>query len=359
MSDDDAALADGQPGVSTGTPSAHHSPMGPSPTSWDTVAPPRPYQAWWLGVGVLFVLPGLVATYLRVVPPTDNGPALLASFISYGVIAYLLALICFVVVLLRARRRVALGVASSAVAALLACHLAWLAPLFVADDRPPTTNAFTLMSLNLRKGDADPQQVVSQASTADVVVFLEATSQAVDELKRLDWDKRFPYSAGVQKYTAGDTVIYSRFPLSSAGLLDQSFEQRIVTAAVPSIGPVRIIAAHPCNPFCGSNKFTTEHQQLRRTVDANLDQPLIVAGDFNATDDHAPMRNLYSDGLESATNILGTGWMPTYPANSAIPPLIAIDHILLNHYLTATSLHRFKVANTDHLGLMATISGAV
>ncbi len=329
-----------------------------SPSSWDTVSPPRPYQAWWFGLGILFVLPGLVGTYLRVVTPTDNGPALLASFIPYVVIAYVLALACFLVATIRARRRVALGVVSLAVAGLLVCHLAWLAPLFVADDREPTTKAFTLMSLNLRKGDADPEEILRRASTADVVVFLEATTRAVVALQRLGWDDRFRYSAGVQNTTAGDTLIYSRFPLSQEGLVDQSFEQRSVTAQVPSLGPVRIVAAHPCNPFCGSNLFAAEHEQLRSTVDANLDQPLIVAGDFNATDDHAPMRDLYSDGLKSATDILGAGWMPTYPANSSIPPLIPIDHILVNHYLTATSLHRFTIANTDHLGLMATIAKA-
>ena len=49
---------------------------------------------------------------------------------------------------------------------------------------------------------------------------------------------------------------------------------------------------------------------------------------------------------------------PTNVASRLQPPLIAIDHILVNRYLTATSLQRFQVAGTDHLGLMATIAGA-
>lgn len=324
--------------------------------SWDTFPEPRRFQALWVGAGLVFLLPGLVATSLRVLRPTDDGPALAASFISYAVVTYALSLICFVVALVRAGRKKVLAGVALVVACLLGCHLAWLAPLFISDDRAPTTASFTLMSLNLRKGDADPAEIVRQAETADVVVFLEATSRAVNGLKRLDWDDRFPYSVGVQKYTAGDTLIYSRFRLSDPELVNQSFEQRIVTAEVPSIGAVRIIAAHPCNPFCGHNLFDIEHRELRQTVDANLGGPLVVAGDFNATDDHGPMRDLYHDGLESATDIVGAGLMPTYPANSSIPPLIAIDHVLMNRYLTATSLHRFTIADTDHLGLMAVIA---
>ena len=66
-------------------------------------------------------------------------------------------------------------------------------------------------------------------------------------------------------------------------------------------------------------------------------RPLIVAGDFNAVDDHGPMRALTHDGLESATDIVGAGWLPTYPANRRFPPLIPIDHVLVNKLLTASS----------------------
>ena len=33
-----------------------------------------------------------------------------------------------------------------------------------------------------------------------------------------------------------------------------------------------------------------EHQLLNEAVSDNLDQPLVVAGDFNAVDDHGPMQ---------------------------------------------------------------------
>jgi endonuclease/exonuclease/phosphatase (EEP) superfamily protein YafD len=157
----------------------------------------------------------------------------------------------------------------------------------------------------------------------------------------------------------GNTLIYSRFPLTrTTPIVGSTYQQWVTTVTVPGLGAVRLVAGHPCNPFCGSNRFRSDHQLLRAAADANLGGPLIVAGDLNAVDDHAPIRALHRDGLESVTDILGAGWLPTYPANLAVPPLLPIDHVLVNHFLTATSVERVRIAGTDHLGLVAQIAGA-
>jgi endonuclease/exonuclease/phosphatase (EEP) superfamily protein YafD len=326
-------------------------------TSWDTYPRPRPFQGLWVALGMLAALPGLAATALRITAPTDDVPALFASFIAYGVLAYLLSSALFLIALVRARRRAALAVVAALSGCLLGCHVTWLGPLFVSDHRLPTTSGFTLMSLNTLHGLADPRAIEQEARSADVVVLVEATGGLVQELQRLSWDERFPYSVGVLSGEVGDTVMYSRFPLSNGSRLPASqFQQWIATVAVPRIGPVRIIAAHPCNPFCGSNQFRIDHLRLQAAVQANLGGPLIVAGDLNAVDDHAPLRALRADGMESVTDILGAGWLPTYPANRTIPPLLPIDHILVSPQLTATSIARFSVPGTDHLGLKAQIA---
>jgi endonuclease/exonuclease/phosphatase (EEP) superfamily protein YafD len=310
-----------------------------------------------VALGVLALLPGLAATGLRIAAPTDDIPALFASFVAYGVVAYLLSTALFLIALVRARRRGALAVVAALSACLLGCHIAWLAPFFVSDHRLPTSPSFTVMSLNTLHGRADPRAIAQQAGTADVVVLLEATDGLVEELQQLSWGDRFPYSVGVLSGEVGDTVMYSRFPLSDGSRLPASeFQQWIATADVPRIGPVRIIAAHPCNPYCGSNQFRSDHQRLQAAVQANLESPLIVAGDLNAVNDHAPLRALRADGMKSVTDILGAGWLPTYPANRTIPPLLPIDHILVSPQLTATSVARFSVPGSDHLGLKAEIA---
>lgn len=332
-----------------------------SERSWDSSPsiPSRRFQALWVGIGVLVLPIGLVATALRVFSPTANITALLASFTAYGTVAYTVSLLFFGIALVRARRRRVLAVLSAASIGLLACHIVWLAPFFVPDHRPATTPPFTVMSLNMLGGSADSGQVFRQAGTADVVVLLESTPNALRRLEALGWNQRFPYAVGNPGKTSTGSSIYSRFPLSDKFRLPATtFEQRAATATIPGVGQVRIMAVHPCNPFCGGSKWSAEHDLIRSTAAANMALPLMVAGDFNAVDDHLPLRQLRSDGLESATDITGAGWLPTYPANRLVPPMIPIDHILLNSRLTATSISTFEVSGTDHLGLMATIAGA-
>ncbi len=330
-----------------------------SPQSWDSPRPPRPGVAAFVVAGLFFAVPGLAMTFLRIVPPRDDGAALLAAFIPYGMAGYALALLCFGVALLMARRRTGLLLVWAIVAALLALQVSWIAPLFVPDKRPATTKPFTVFSLNMYQGQADPRQVAQQAADADVVILVEATPAALRALKAFDWDARFPYSVGDVDDDNSDTAIYSRFPLSDTAKLPQtSFQQYVTTANVPGIPGLRIIAAHPCNPYCGRGLWASEHAVLQSSIEENLDQPLMVVGDLNAVDDHGPMRALRRAGMKSATDLVGAGWLPTYPANRLLPPLLPIDHVLLNDQLTATSISTVHIDGTDHLGLIATVAGA-
>jgi endonuclease/exonuclease/phosphatase (EEP) superfamily protein YafD len=326
--------------------------------TWEDRRPSRRFQGLIVTLAGLVVIPAVATTVMRLVPPTDDATALVASFIGYGLVGYLIAFGCLVVAFLRARRRVALGVITVLVAVLTAGHLAWLGPFFVRDDRPPTTPTFTLLSLNLHNGLAAPAQVIEQARQADIVVFLEATPFVITDLKALGWDARFPYVVGDLNTTVSDTMIFSRFPLADGTLLGgTSFQQWAATVTVPGLGDVGLIAAHPCNPYCGHDRWYSEHQLLNRAAAERLGLPLIIAGDFNAVDEQGPMQQLKRMGLESATDVAGAGWLPTWPADRSFPPLIPIDHVLIDQDLTATAVRAFTVTGSDHRGLVATLAG--
>ena len=130
----------------------------------------------------MLALPAGATTVLRVVPPRDDATALLASFVPYGVVGYLLALVILLIALIRARRRRLLAILSRLVAALTALHLSWLGPFFVADGRPAADATFTVLTLNLYNGAADPAQVREQAAQVDVVVLVETTPDSLDRL---------------------------------------------------------------------------------------------------------------------------------------------------------------------------------
>ena len=327
-------------------------------TAWDTHRPSVAGQGALLTVAGLFAVPAVASTVLWLVPPTDDATALPASFIAYGLLAYAVVLACLLVALIRARRRAALAALAALTALLTAGHLAWLGPLFVTDRRPVTTEPFTVLTFNLHHGEADPFVLASLAAQADVVVLVETTAAAQAGLAAHGWDERFPNAIGDPRSEGSNTAVFSRFRLGRGTLLGRSnFSQWSVAVEVPDVGLVRLFAVHPCNPYCGGGRWHAEHEVIRGAVAAHGTGPLVVAGDFNAVLEQGPMRRLHRLGLRSTTDLVGAGWLPTYPASRRLPPLLPIDHVLVNDRLTATSVTAFIVPGSDHRGLLATIAG--
>ncbi len=319
---------------------------------------PRPFQAGWVAIGTLAIFPALTAAFLRLVPPTDDASALTASFIPYGVIAELICLICFGIAAVRARHRLVLGSLTGVSALLLVLQLIWLAPRFTADPRPVATPTFTVISLNMKLGQANIDQIRREAVQADIVILVEVTPQAYPAVRSAFADRFGFVVPGAAPLGVGtESMILSRYPLRDPQRLPATSPQWSATATIPGVGATTVLAAHPCNPLCGKGLWKIEHQTLLQRAEQLDTRPEVIAGDFNATDDHLPMRRLADRGFVSGADIVGAGWMPTYPANSVVPPLIQIDHVLVNDRLTVTSLDTFRVDNTDHLGLVARIAG--
>ncbi len=336
--------------------------MTRSEQAWDTRARVRTGQGWLVTLGLLAMVPALVATVLRVFPPGDDGPALLASFIPYGLVFWIPTLVFLGIATIRARRSGAVARVSLVLLSLVAllgllAGLAWQAPAFVGSSRAATTESLTIASLNVQHGGADPESTAQQASGADIVTFIEATPDWVAALPD-SFRKEFPYAVGAPlQYNTG-SVIFARHPITSSEALPaSSFQQWAALVDTPQLGALRVVAVHPCNPFCGPGLWTAEHTELRHWLARQDDTPTVVAGDFNAVDDHRPMRELYTEGWRSAANLAGAGYVRTYPADRRIPPLIGIDHILVNDRLTATSFSTFDVPWTDHRGVRADIAG--
>jgi endonuclease/exonuclease/phosphatase family metal-dependent hydrolase len=91
--------------------------------------------------------------------------------------------------------------------------------------------------------------------------------------------------------------------------------------------------------------------------------PLVMAGDFNATLDHAPMRSLLGLGLSDAARQSNAGWQPTWPGGDnpdhELPlgvQVMAIDHVLVSRQLSAISTSTYSVFDSDHLALVARLA---
>lgn len=311
--------------------------------------------------GVLGLLVGTATTVARSLPevPGVSGDtwAMVTSFTDYGVLAYAVALMGLVTATLLRFRALRL-VALAASVALAAVHLSWIVPSFVADGAPATsTGRLRVYSQNMLYGGADPGQVLAAAQQADVLVVVEMTQPAADAFTDHGIDSVFAYQAGGRLPWGGatGTRVYSRFPVVDSRPLDRSGGDHnwLVTVDVPDLGLMTVAAVHPTRPVRGGSDWAAEQELVRQRVPH---ERTLIAGDFNAVDSHLSLRRLRADGFSGANNVVGAGWQPTYPAEGLIPPLIAIDHILLSRDLTATAFRTVGVDGSDHRGVLATVA---
>lgn len=326
-----------------------------------------PRGSVWLASGVLAGLVSGAMTVLRELPFTSDAVGMVTAFSPYATAGYVVALVLLVVGLVRVRRgprhsaRRVLVPVVLLIVTLLATgyHLSWIAPRYVADDRPTSGPTFTLVTVNLLKGAADPDSLVTAAAGADVVVLTEVTGAALEALDERGWTTEYPYrqqGLDLPRQGSGGTAVLSRYPVSDTEIIDRrsNHQNWLVTLAVPGGDPITVAAVHPSRPYAEGTRWWSDQQYLREALATH--SPDVVAGDFNAVADHRSMRLLAEDGLVDAVDLAGSGWVPTYPATGRIPALVGIDHVLLAPTMTAASAESIKVADTDHHGLRTVLS---
>lgn len=215
-----------------------------------------------------------------------------------------------------------------------------------------------MMSLNMYYGWADLSQVAAEVERVqpDIVVLQEVTIQSVEGIEAPGWWARFPHRVGgpAADWKATNMMVFSRYPLHAFADAPEDAPIVVLRADVPG-GPVTVVGVHVTNPVVDMAAWVSELQQAEDAV-KRTSGPTIALGDFNAVREHQPLRQLLErTGLKDAAEEAGAGWLPTYPADGFLPPLIGIDHVLISPDLIATRVATFEVDKTDHRGIVASL----
>lgn len=343
---------------STGGP--RRSPGRPRATG---IAPRRSVR-WLLVSAAVCAAPGVLLLLVHLVPEVQTahpGLATAAAFAPFGVLAWAAAL---VFALLGARGR------SRLIAAPLALGLTWhaavLAPYFPGRTATAAGDSrVEVLALNLDGGRADLVQLADTVAgaTPDLLVLTEVTRSNAAAFARKPWARAFPYRSGTAGSDAGTaagaddvrgTMVLSRHPLTDLGHTTDTQASSIALRVALKGHPFTLIAAHPAGPDCGIACWLQESDALTRLALAHSSGPLLVAGDLNATREQLTLRVLSAKaGLHDSAS--GSGWQPTYPANSWLPPLLAVDHVLASRQFSTAGYRTVRVAGTDHLGVLASL----
>jgi endonuclease/exonuclease/phosphatase (EEP) superfamily protein YafD len=215
-----------------------------------------------------------------------------------------------------------------------------------------------VVSANLRYGRADAAAVVRLAEQhADILAAQELTPEKAQEIADAGIGEILPHCYLRAREGPAGVGIWSRHPLTPADDYGE-FWLGMITAriAVPGLPSETTVAcAHMSAPWPDPIQGWRDDLARLRTVLGELGGTVILAGDLNATPDALEFRRLLRDGYRDAAEQAGAGLTRTHPADIVLPPVFAVDHILLRG-ATATTVHTVPIRDSDHRALVAHIS---
>jgi flagellin-like protein len=253
-------------------------------------------------------------------------------------------------------------------AALVAWQLpAPRGPSRVAFGRRPVSDAgpgvltLRLLTLNAKGGSADPAAVLSSLRRyrVDVLAVQELTPAMVRRLEDAGVADLLPFCHLDPRPRSPGAGLWARWPLFPLppvpGLMAAAPRARIVPAAGR---PVTVSAVHPIAPTKSHDREWRRDLDLIKSALAEAGEPQVVAGDFNASQDHRPFRELLAAGFADCADAAVSRPWPgfTWPADRWMPPVMRLDHVLVSRAGTAVLEARvIRVPGTDHCGVLAVV----
>ena len=217
-----------------------------------------------------------------------------------------------------------------------------------------------LLTVNAQGGAADPAALLRTVRThnVDVLAVQELTPQMVRRLAATGLAQLLPFSHLDPRPGSPGTGLWARWPLTPLppvpGLTAAAPRARIDP---PGGRPVTLTVVHPLAPVSGRADIWQRELALIRQTLATIDGPQVVAGDFNASRDHRPFRDLLAAGfLDCADSSQSRSWPGfTWPTAGGMPPVMRLDHVLVSRTATVRMTRAIRLPHTDHHGVLAAI----
>jgi endonuclease/exonuclease/phosphatase (EEP) superfamily protein YafD len=216
-----------------------------------------------------------------------------------------------------------------------------------------------VLAANLMLGNADPEALVElvRRERIDILAVQELTPGAAVALRRAGIAHLLAKRALFPEPGSAGSGLYSRYPLRSAvpgDTVADGFAMPRASLDIPGAGSVGLVSVHPVPPTSSAQTGTWE-DGLRSLPPATPEaDPWILAGDFNATLDHAELRDLLDSGYVDAADATGEGLSATWPSD-LIPPPVTIDHVLADERIAVADASVHELPGSDHRAVSAEV----
>jgi endonuclease/exonuclease/phosphatase (EEP) superfamily protein YafD len=277
-----------------------------------------------------------------------------------------------VLVLTPLHRRWGLALAA---AALTALHVTWMYDGMLAHHgNPAGADGPTLSVLEANlffQNGADSRlgrQLVRNGP--DLVVLLEASDTSFAPLQAAGVLDAYPYRVLRLDPSSRGFAVLSRYPLTGTRVDVLNGNWPFLRATV-LVGTRRLslLTVHATSPLSDRTAWQEQLAWVARAAGA-LPEPVLVAGDFNATPFHRSYRRLRErSGLDDVVTRVGRHWplswqmtwpmtwpAPTgWPQHVPLPPVLQLDHVLVSGGVAVRSAGTVPLAGSDHRGIRTVV----
>ncbi|GAB2866061.1 endonuclease/exonuclease/phosphatase family protein [Streptomyces deserti] len=188
------------------------------------------------------------------------------------------------------------------------------------------------------------------------LVFVQECEYTCDAALKRDLADAYPHRQAVAGGGSEGSVILSRFPLDPTDGIRATMGMPGAVADVRGHA-VRLQLAHPMPPLPRQvDLWRDELDALRDVAAADRTTPTVLAGDFNASQDHAAFRRILDTGLTDAARLTGADRTPTWPSRTAPAFGAQIDHVLVSEHFSAHRARFLDLADTDHRAVVVDLT---
>lgn len=303
----------------------------------------------WLGALGLLVLAVLRLTYHDATP-------VLTWFNAFSLYVYLPAYLILAYAVWD--RRWLLATLSIFV---VSCHLAWIAPDFrpAKAYTPPAGAASTSKPLriffqNVHSSNSDYQSLLEEISNVDpdVVVLVEVDPHWYGAIRGAAELKAFEHGTDLRRPFPGEIIAISKLPIRR---LQRMWAADCLTNIIDlelDNSSLRIYCLHGPRPLYEFPNDYTSYWQKMEPILTHEHGPLVVIGDFNATQHSLVYERLTDAGLRSAHVDRGRGYATTWPNGKVAIPPIRIDQAMISGDVECLKIAEGDGGGSDHKSLL-------
>lgn len=302
---------------------------------------------------VLFLLPFSVPLVFRGLDSDGPSPVpQMLAFLPWFLVPAWLGLVCAVLA-----RRALLIVWAAAVLVATGWYLLPYGPDAPAQRAGVPAERFRVLTANLQRGDAlEPFLELLRTERPQLVAVQECDTVCATVLRSGELRAAYPYRVVVEGGSAAGSALLSTYPLRSTPPVPG--RMAMPGAVVDVAGTqVRFQLAHPSPPLlAGVGSWGRELARLAAFASEHEDVPLVVAGDFNSSQDHAAFRSVLDTGLRDVARLEGRSRAPTWPDRTAPPFGAQIDHVLVSEEFGSRDVVFFDLPGSDHRAVLADVA---